>query len=83
MKKRDMFTERRQREASTLIFKIRSCTATSDLKNKAFSVLNFAYFLKIRSSSARSDLINKSARFSGRRQGISCMKVLVGVLVHE
>ena len=51
------------REASDLIFKIRSCTVRSDLKNKVFSAV-FLIF-KIRSYSARSDLKNKIARFSG------------------
>ena len=52
------------REASTLIFKIRSCTVRTDLKNKAFSAA-FVLIFKIRSYSARSALKNKSARFSG------------------
>ena len=58
------------RQASTLIFKIRSCTVRSDLKNKAFSA-DFVPAFKIRSDSARSDLQNKSARFSGLE---SCLR---------
>ena len=56
------------REASTLIFKIRSCTVKSDLENKAFSA-DFVLIFKIRSYNARSDLKNKSARFSGNCPG--------------
>ena len=52
------------RDASTLIFKIRSCTVRSDPKKKAFSAA-FVLIFKIRSHNARSDLKNKSARFSG------------------
>ena len=53
------------REASTLVFKIRSCTVRSDLKNKS-EISRRCLIFKIRSYSARSDLKNKSARFSGR-----------------
>ena len=45
-------------------FKICSCIARADLKNKAFSADRVPTF-KIRSYNARSDLINKSSRFSG------------------
>ena len=51
-------------EASTLIFKIRSCITRTDLNNKALSA-DFSHIFKIRSCSTRSDLKNKSARFSG------------------
>ena len=53
------------REASDLIFKIRSCAVRSDLKNKVFFFSDFVLIFKIRSYSARSDLKNKIARFSG------------------
>ena len=46
-------------------FKIRSCIARTDLKNKAFYY--FGLILKIRSCSARSDPKNKRARFSGTK----------------
>ena len=52
------------REASTLIFKIRSCSVITDLQSKPFSA-DFAFLFKIRSYRARSDLKNKIARFSG------------------
>ena len=52
------------REASDLIFKIRSCTVRTDLKNEAFSA-DFVLIFKIRSYTARSDLENKITRFSG------------------
>ena len=52
------------REASTLFFKIRSCTVRSDLKNR-HKIGRKCRVLKIRSCSARSELKNKSARFSG------------------
>ena len=58
-------TARKPREASALIFKIRSCITRTDLKNKAFSA-DFVPIFKIRSCSVRSDLKNKSARFSGK-----------------
>ena len=51
------------REASTLIFKIRSRIVRSDLKDKTLSAHFIGY--KIRYYSARSDLKNKSVRFSG------------------
>ena len=38
-----MFGQKKPREARDLIFKIRSCTVRSDLKNKVFSAV-FAYF---------------------------------------
>ena len=52
-------------EASTLIFKIRSCTVRSDLKTK-HKISRKCLIFKIRSYNARSDLRNKSARFSGK-----------------
>ena len=52
------------REASTLIFKIRSCTVRSDLKSK-HKISRKCLIYKIRSCSATSDLKFKSARFSG------------------
>ena len=54
----------RPREASTLIFEIRSCAGRSDLKNKQKISWKCLIF-KIRSYNARSDLKSKSARFSG------------------
>ena len=56
------------REASDLIFKIRSCTVRSDLKNKVFFSAIFVHIFKIRSCTVRSDLRNKIARFSGYLQ---------------
>ena len=56
------------REASTLIFKIRSCTVRSDLINK-HEISRKCLIFKIRSYSARSDLKNKSVRFSGNFDG--------------
>ena len=58
------FKSKLPREASTLIYKIRSCAVRPDLKNKVF-LADFGFILKIRSYSARSDLKNKIARFSG------------------
>ena len=58
-------THPKPREASTLIFKIRSCTVRSDLKSK-HEISRKGLIFKIRSYSARSDLKNKSARFSGK-----------------
>ena len=52
------------REASTLIFKTRSCTVRGDLKNKP-KITRRCLIFKIRACNARSDLKNKSARFSG------------------
>ena len=52
------------REASTLIFKIRSCAVRSDLKNMP-EISRKCLVFKIHSCNARSDLESKSARFSG------------------
>ena len=52
------------REARDLIFKIRSYSARSDLKNKRKNCRKYLNF-KIRSYSARSDLKNEIPRFSG------------------
>ena len=54
---------RQPREASTFIFKIRSCVVRSGLKNRPKTSRKCLIF-KIRSYRARSDLKNKSPRFS-------------------
>ena len=53
------------REASTLIFKFRSCGVISDLKNR-YLISRKCHIFKICSCNARSDLKNKSARFSAK-----------------
>ena len=64
------FPLRFPREARDLIFKIRSYSARSDLKNKQKNCRKCLIF-KIRSYSARSDLKNKIPRFSGFCRGLS------------
>ena len=58
------YLREKPREARDLIFKIRSYSARSDLKNKQKTAEKYLIF-KIRSYSARSDLKNKIPRFSG------------------